>query len=279
MSAPARGAVAARWVAVPGGGRLAVTERGVGEPVVLLHGFAMDGRMWADAVDVLTARFRTVVVDLRGFGRSTPQVPDAGHGDDVLAVLDRLGVAAAHLVGLSLGANVALDLALRRPGAVRRLVLASPGLPGHRWHTPRPPDEVAAAGRARGRTAAHDLWRDHPLLDPVRARPRAWALMQAMIEDVDASTWRGQTARPLAEAASRLADVAAPTLVVNGERDLPGYLEIGERIAREVPGATRRVVPGAGHVVNLEEPDAVTGLVSAFLNGSAPVGPAERQES
>lgn len=249
------------------GGALAVTEQGSGSDVVLLlHGFAMDQRLWAPQIPALRARFRVVTVDLRGFGGSTAQTPLAGHADDVVAVLDALDLGRAHLVGLSLGANVALQVAVAHPSRVDRMALLSPGLTGHRWTSPRPPDEVAAVAAELGAEAAKQRWRSHALFDPVRAHPRAWALVSAMIDSYDAGAWRGEpVARPLPDAATALATVAAPTLVVNGLLDLPGYLEVGERIAREVPSGARRVIAGAGHVVNLEAPEAVTTELSRFF--------------
>ena len=85
------------------------------EPVVLIHGFSLDLSMWAPQVGAVAARHPTILYDLRGFGRSTPPHPGFDHADDLLALLDALGVSHAHVVGLSLGANVALATAARSP--------------------------------------------------------------------------------------------------------------------------------------------------------------------
>jgi haloacetate dehalogenase len=117
-----------RRVELPGIG-LSVQEAGAGAPLILLHGFPQNGLCWARVAPVLARRFRVIVPDLRGYGESDAPADDAGHAvyakrrmaADVVALMEALGIGAAHVLGHDRGARVAYRLALDHPGRVRRL--------------------------------------------------------------------------------------------------------------------------------------------------------------
>ena len=250
------------------GGELGYLDVGAGPPIVLLHGFSFDLAMWDPQVPALARDARVVRYDLRGFGSSGP--PSAGHGhvEDLLALLDGLGVERACLIGLSLGANVALAAAADHPDRVTALVLASPGLPGHRWSEERPPDAAAAVARERGVEEAKRFWLDHPLYDSTHRHPAARTALRAMVDRFPAHQWReGPAARPLPALADRLEGIGVPTLVLNGELDAAGYREIGRLLGERLPRGRHLEVPDAGHVLNLERPDVVNRAVLDFLSG------------
>ena len=129
---------------------------GAGEPVVLIHAFSVDRRMWAPQIALLEKRFRVVRYDQRGHGKSDgPSAPYAQH-EDLRSVLDALGIDKATLIGLSAGATTATDFAIAYPNRVVRVVLASPGLSGYVPSAPltwtQPVFKAAGAGDAdRGR--------------------------------------------------------------------------------------------------------------------------------
>ena len=104
---------------------LSYEATGSGDPVVLIHAFSVDRRMWAPQVAALEGRFRVIRYDLRGHGQSAPPSAPYAAYDDLRSVLDALKVDRATLIGLSSGAEIATDFALANPGRVRRLVLAS----------------------------------------------------------------------------------------------------------------------------------------------------------
>jgi 3-oxoadipate enol-lactonase len=233
--------------------------------VVLIHGFSLDRRMWAAEVAALSDRARVVRYDLRGHGESVPPAePYAGY-DDLRALLDELGVARATLVGLSAGAVVALDFALVFPSRVEALVLAAPGVGGFRapalpWLEP-----VIEAARAGDAARAARLWAETPLM-AVHAGGAASDAARAMALD-NAALWSmARLERPLdPPALDRLETIAAPTLVVVGDRDLPHVLEVAGLLAARIPGAERVVVAGAGHLVNLDAPAAFHRALASFL--------------
>ena len=240
---------------------------GSGDPVVLIHAFSVDRRMWAPQIAALERRFRVIRYDLRGHGNSAaPLEPYAPH-DDLRSVLDALGVGRATLVGLSAGSTLAIDFAIAYPDRVRKLVLASPGLNGH---VPSPPltwtqPVFQAAGRGDTEDAAK-LWAATPIM-AVHSDPAAAATVRALVmSNLRLWTFRTNPARPLTPPAiARLAEIKSPTLVVLGDKDLPHIKEIADLLARGVGGARLVTIRGAGHIVNLDAADAFNKSVLAFL--------------
>jgi pimeloyl-ACP methyl ester carboxylesterase len=245
--------------------------------VVLLHGFGLDRRMWAPQAG-LAKRFFVVTYDLRGFGASAPMDPGVPytHAGDLFALLDHLGVGAAALVGLSFGGLVAVQAAAQSPDRVRALVLMDALLPSVRLD----PEcragfaEVSRQVTAGGVTAGQQAWLQHPLFAGARRDPGLAAQLAVMVSDYPGQHWLGQdpeTAgpRPPAEV---LGGLTMPALVVAGEQDMPCFLEMTETMARGIPGAQHTLIPGAGHMVNLERPAEVNALLTDFLvkaaNGS-----------
>jgi pimeloyl-ACP methyl ester carboxylesterase len=253
--------------------RLHVEDRGSGPALLFLHGFAGSARNWRPQIRRLGDRFRTLAFDLRGHARSDAPDDPAAYTlealvDDALGVLAERGEAAADWIGLSLGAAVALEAALRAPAAVRGLVLAS-----------IPPGRGAARGlAARAEAFADAIERDG--VEAAGARfawgpgsgldARGAALVRAgFLEHPPhglAHTLRGVLAglRPVADRRAELARVAAPTRVVAGALDAAS-LAPSRELAEAIPGARLEVVAGAGHVVNLAQPGAFGALLEAFL--------------
>lgn len=238
---------------------------GAGEPVVFIHGFSLDRRMWEPQVRAFEGRFRVIRYDLRGHGRSiAPTEPYTGYGD-LLGLLDALAVEPATLVGLSAGSELAINFALVHPGRVARLVLSAPGLGGYAvpplpWFGPV--FEAAGAGNAE-RAAA--LWAETPIM-ALRSNQDAAATVRALVMDnVSLWTYR-RTEQPLAPpAVNRLGEITAPTLVIVGDEDLPHIKDVARLLAGQIAGARLVTIPGAGHIVNLDAPQRFNRAVAAFL--------------
>ncbi|HEX9042275.1 MAG TPA: alpha/beta fold hydrolase [Trebonia sp.] len=253
-------------IALPDGGELSAEEAGDGTPVVLLHGFSFDKSLWDPQFPALTGQHQAIRYDLRGFGRSSAPVAARGHVEDLLAVLDAFAISRAHLVGLSLGANIALATAARHPDRVRSVVLASPGLPGYPWTTPRPPDEAAGVARRAGIAAAKEWWLGHEVFRSAERYPAARAHLADMVRRWPAYQWAdGPATPPLPSLTGYLGTLRVPALVMNGALDVPGYREIASVLHRKIPGARREEFPDAGHLLNLERPARFTGELLSFL--------------
>lgn len=243
---------------------------GAGEPLVLLHGFALDRRMWDPQMEAFTDRFRVVRYDLRGFGLSLPGTGPYSHADDLDALLRHLGVGTISLVGLSMGGGAALNYAVSRPDRVRNLVVADPSLGGYRWSA-----EWSAAMRAlpaiaagQGVAAARDAWLAFPIFTRALANERAAPMLRRLVGEYPGWYWtRPDTSRALAPpAVDRLDEIQARTLVIVGEHDVADFQTIADTIARHVADAVKVSLPEVGHMVNLEAPDRFNEVVLRFLD-------------
>ncbi|MDD3652378.1 alpha/beta fold hydrolase [Immundisolibacter sp.] len=253
------------------GGRLFYRRQGRGQPLLLVHGFALDHRVWALQWPALAADFDVISVDLRGFGRSSlPGAAPYAHHADLRALLDALGVERAHLMGHSLGGGIAASFAVAYPQRAGRLVLSAPLLRGHAlsalltllkrvW-------QIAARD---GVDAARTAWLHSDLFAPALDTPTGRALLTAILADYSGWHWQHRDPEtgvepPLAE---RLPELLAPTLVLVGARDLPDFVHMGEALAGQAPDARLELLPTLGHGPSVESPDLFNRLALDFLNG------------
>jgi pimeloyl-ACP methyl ester carboxylesterase len=252
-----------------GGVALEVPSQGEGPPVVLLPGFGTDVACFAPLVSALAERFAVLGVNPRGVGLS--DAPDLAAYDVGTAAEDVAALAPArfHAVGASLGAAVALELALRHPERVERLVLVTPFVEAGARLLAVVDLWTRAAAEAAPETLARILlpWLfSERLLADEGARERTLRGLAASLARVPAATLARAAAGLRAWSGSRrgaLGRIAAPTLVVAGEADL--LTPEGAAIAGAVPGARLLLVPGAGHGVALECAARVNLAVSDHL--------------
>lgn len=258
--------------------RWEVRARGNGAPLLLIHGFTGRGSGWGAHATAFAREFRVIVVDLPGHGRSG--VPhDAARAsversaDGLATILRRLDAAPAHVLGYSLGARVALRLAVAHPGVVRRLVLESPsaGLAGEAERSARrAADEGRATRLERGGIEAFvDEWEREPVfasqatLSPARA---AALRAQRLRNDATglAVSLRGAGQGSMEPLHERLAAVRTPTLVIAGALDPTGRAR-AEDVADRIPAARLALIAMAGHAPHLETPSDFRSLTLAFL--------------
>jgi 3-oxoadipate enol-lactonase len=253
------------------GGRIAYEVAGSGPGVVLVHAGLWDRRTWAPQFEVLSARWTVVRYDVRGYGRSS--IPRAPYSDldDLAAVMDACGLEQATLVGCSMGGTIATMFAIDRPQRVRALVLAASGLTGHDWaagdHWTRHGDEVEAAIAGGDLSSAVDLdlrpWTPMGVDDPPGAMLRANAQENAQLLTIDEELSQA----PGWTALDRLDEIRVPTLVMEGERDVPEFRQIARILAERISGAQLVTVPDADHVVHVRQPEAFNRYLLEFLDG------------
>ena len=251
------------------GGELFFECVGAGEPIVFLHGFGLDSRMWAPQVDALQSTFRLIRYDLRGFGRSSqPPATEYAHEDDLNALLRHLGVASAHVVGLSMGGRMVLRFAAAYPGSVRSLVLADSALDGQTWSDDWQTrwKAMCSAAKAGQVAEAKRLWVEHPLFDRARANPVAGSLLARMVDDYSGWHWHNSdTARvPSPPLVERLGEIRVPSLVITGAHDLSDFQAVGKILAAGLREARHTVIENSGHMVNLERPREFNAVLLAF---------------
>jgi 2-succinyl-6-hydroxy-2,4-cyclohexadiene-1-carboxylate synthase len=268
---------------------LNVETAGAGAPLVLLHGFTGCAAGWAPHTQEFARRARVVTIDLLGHGASdAPAAPDRYRIErsaaDILAVLDRLDVARATVLGYSMGGRLALFLAATAPERLRSVVLvsASPGLrhAGDRLARAAQDARLADAIERDGVAAFVDRWERHPLFATqaglprdVRARLRAQRLGHTARGLANSLRGMGQGSQPPLH--DLLPRVRVPTLLLVGALD-PAYCALGREMGRLIPGARLAIVPAAGHAVHLEQPQAFRRLVLAFLDETE--GPGRAQD-
>lgn len=257
--------------------QLNVEERGRGDPLLLLHGFTGAASTWREVASSWDG-WRRIAVDLVGHGAS--DAPDderrytmAHCVADLITLLDALGVDCAAVLGYSMGGRVALQLAAAAPERVAALVLegASPGIADADERAARVASDRALADDIErdGIAAFVDRWQRVPLFatqdqlpDDVRARLRQQRLTNRPCGL--ANSLRGMGAGAQTSLWPRLHELAMPALLIAGEDDAK-YSEMARAMASRVPAATVRIVPGAGHAVHLERPDAFSDHVKEFL--------------
>ncbi|HWI53482.1 MAG TPA: alpha/beta fold hydrolase [Symbiobacteriaceae bacterium] len=249
--------------------RLHFEELGEGFPLVLLHGHTLDRRMWqSTAPGLAAAGYRVIMPDMAGHGLSGPPAADSTPAGDLAELLHELGIGNAVIAGLSLGGAVAINFALRFPELCAALIPIDAALFGHRfaqWQSTKP---YIALARSEGLARGLQAWLADPLFARAMASPAAPAIRE-MVGEYPGHAWLEQAPSPVPPGpldAVRLGEITAPTLVLTGEHDLPDFRQIGEKLATEIPGAHRRVIPGAGHLTPLEQPAAFTAAVLQFLD-------------
>jgi pimeloyl-ACP methyl ester carboxylesterase len=244
--------------------------------LVFLHAGVADRRSWGSVVDLLSQDFGIVVYDRRGFGDTVANGEPHSHVDDLAAVLDALKLQSVWLVGSSQGGRIAIDLALASPPRVVGLVLVSPAISG----APSPDAfsgsvaqlvelleqaETSKDLEQINRIEAH-LWLDGPVGPEGRLGEPVRSLFLEMNGQALALADRGVGDELEPEAAfGRLEEIAVPTLVVWGDRDLPHVQQRTAALAGRLPAAAVWLVGGTAHLPYLEVPSAFATKVREFI--------------
>jgi pimeloyl-ACP methyl ester carboxylesterase len=262
------------------GVKLAYEETGAGAPIVFVHEFAGDQRSWEPQVRTFSRQYRCITYNARGYPPS--DVPaDAGRysqdraTDDIRDVLAHLGIAQAHVVGLSMGGFATLHFGLRHGAMARSLVVAGCGYgaePAKREQFQR----EAAAQADKVRALGPQDFADSYALSPARVQfqnkdRRGWEefrrnLAEHSVEGSALTLLGVQRSRPsLYDLRDALAKLTIPTLIVNGDEDEP-CLDPGVMLKRTIPTAGLVMLPRTGHTLNLEEPALFNACLERFFH-------------
>lgn len=264
------------------GVQLNVEITGEGPSLLLLHGFTGSSAAWRPHLDAWR-EFNTIAVDLLGHGASdSPADPERYRMercvDDLVALLNGLGIERTAVLGYSMGGRVALHLALRAPERLWGLVLesASPGIEDASERDERRRSDEALAERIEreGLEAFVATWEAQPLFasqarlpDAVRHELRRQRLQNDPLGL--ANSLRGLGAGRQQPVLDRLAELRLPVLLITGALDTK-YSGLAGRMAAALPCARLEVVPNAGHATHLEQPEIFDRVVRAFLNTHRP---------
>jgi len=241
--------------------------------LVLLHAFPIGANLWEPQMRSIPQGWRLITPDLRGFGGSTEldslsALSMADYADDIVDLLDQLGVKRAVIGGCSMGGYAALALFQSRPELFEGLVLAntragadSPEARANRRNMLAVVDREGPSGVAREMM---------PKLIGARTRdtnPSIEANVRRLIKQQSAVAVRSAIHRMMhrTDSAPLLAQVSLPSLVITGAEDEMIPVDESRRMAAAITGATLVIIPGAGHLANMEQPDAFNNALSTFL--------------
>ncbi len=250
---------------------IAYERVGDGPPLVFVHGAAEDGRVWQPQLAALADEFTVVAWDEPGSGRSSDVPADFGLADYatcLVALIEALALGPAHVAGRSWGSTVVQELYRNHPELVATLILVG-AYAG--WKGSLPEDEVRARVAGVREMLAAEPGEFDPTLPglfagepPVEFVP----LLQQIAADARPDSLRTQLF-VMAEADHRdlLPRIAVPTLLIWGELDARSPLRIAHQFERTIPDAKLVIIPGCGHVSNLECPDRFNEAVREFCRG------------
>jgi pimeloyl-ACP methyl ester carboxylesterase len=252
-------------------------DRGSGPAICLIHGFPLDRRMWGPQVIALaSAGYRVITPDLRGFGES-----DVPHGpfsmdifaDDMVALIDHLDIGRAIVGGMSMGGYVLLNLLERYPARVAAacFIVSRSGVD----------DE---AGKERRLSMAREVMKSGPRMvadqfekilfvtKTAKARPELVAEVYGWMMEKDAAGVAGGllAMRGRKDYTGLLNSFHLPTLVIGAEEDQAVPAENARTLAQGLPQSRLCIIPGAGHLANLEQPNAFNNCLIEFLRGLSP---------
>lgn len=257
--------------------RMHYIEKGAGEPLLLIHGYASSTYCFNKIIGPLSERFHVYAIDLKGFGRSDKPA-DGDYtletlASEVVRFMDGMGIETAHIAGSSLGGGVSLMIALLYPDRVDRLVLLDPGC------YPMEPNWMFRAIRTPGLgTVTMMLWTrsayrrmleqsiyDHAMIDDEMLdayyRPyNKWEAKRAALR-----TARALDFDRLEALTARYPEIAAQALIVWGEQDRTVPLSFGRRLRSDLGRSRLAVIPECGHMPSEERPETLMPLVEAFL--------------
>jgi pimeloyl-[acyl-carrier protein] methyl ester esterase len=270
-SVSARPAHAADLFVVVDGIRLRFRDEGRGPAVLLVHGWTLDLEMWDPLVSALRDGFRLIRLDRRGHGLSRGMPAPERDSEDLAALCKHLGLRRVALLGMSQGVRAVLGFACSAPAQVQALILDGPPPLDSESDPEVPLDQYAALVRTHGIEAFRSEWARHALMQLRTENPETRALLAAMIARYPGDDLR-QPASRAKPAAARLGleSLRVPALVLSGEYDLPARRQAARELAARLPDAELTVIPGAGHLPNLDSPEAYGKLCRGFLTHHCP---------
>ncbi|MBX5453793.1 MAG: alpha/beta hydrolase [Acidobacteriia bacterium] len=267
------------YVTAEDGVRLYYEETGHGIPLIFVHEFAGDLTSWEQQLRHFGQRYRAIAFNARGYPPSdVPELPahysQARAADDIAAVLNGLGIAKAHIAGLSMGGFATLHFGFRHPDRALSLCVGGCGYgadPETRAQFQREAELIAQFITANGMAAFAEKYAYGPTRVQLQNKdPRGFAEFKANLAKHSAlgsanTQLSIQRQRPsLYDLTEEMRRLSVPTLIIHGDEDWP-CLKPGLLMKRTIPSAALAVMPNCGHAINLEAPDEYNRILGAFL--------------
>ncbi len=235
---------------------------GSGPTLLLTHGYSSTSAMWTGQIEALSKHHKLVLWDMRGHGQSDYPDDPAAYSEaltvaDIAALLDQVGAASAIIGGLSLGGYMSLAFYRAHPERVRALLIIDTG-PGFKK------DDARDAWNQRAHDTAERYEREGLAVLQTLSRERSSVSHRNASGLAHAA--RGMLTQRDARVIESLPAIKVPALVIVGADDAP-FLAASDYMATKIPGATKAIIPAAGHAVNMDQPQAFLEAVLPFLDG------------
>lgn len=246
---------------------------GAGPLVVLLHAGFLDRTMWDEHIPALAKEFRVVAPDARGHGRSANASRPFRQADDLADLLHHLGAGPAVLVGVSMGAVIAVATALEHPSTVRALVISGGGSEEAPFTEPwsrqaqAAQSQALAGGDLEGWHDASDAWAHGPERPRDAVHPETYRRLREMRRRTLGKHTPGEPDhhRPVRDLASRAGRITVPVLALNGAQDAPELRARADRVARAAPLGRTALIDDAAHFPPLDRPEEYVRVVTRFV--------------
>ncbi|MGB8657045.1 MAG: alpha/beta fold hydrolase [Candidatus Zixiibacteriota bacterium] len=253
------------------GARLYYEVMGEGPTIVLIHAGKLDHRMWDDQFNQYAKHHKVIRYDVRGYGKSEiPQKPYSDL-DDLHGLMRFLSVDKACLIGLSMGGKIAIDFALQHPEMTSALIPVAADLGGFAWsgeEIMQGYQKIIETARDESESKAVEIWLKFPLFAPAMENPTVGDKVRKIVKEnshvfLSNPLIRRQMKPP---AVGRLSEISVPTLIIVGDRDVSDIIAIADTLEKNITGSRKVVIPGAGHLVNMEKSEEFNRIVLDFLS-------------
>ncbi len=257
--------------------RVYFERHGTGKPILLLHAGLQDQRMWQPQVKYLSSYFDVITIDLPYHGKTSGNDTTTLVSEVIKAVLDTLHINKVSLAGLSMGTNAVQDFAIAYPKRVDKIMLISAGINGYdrkypvdslsmNWYLKfdkalKQKDTVEAA-KEFTKAWAEGIYRSK---DSLRQPVSKYVLNSTLstIRKHKLAYWPKLNEHP--SAINRISEIKAPTMIVNGDKDLPYVTSVSIYLQKHIPGSKQVVIKDVAHMLNLEKPQELNKLMKEFF--------------
>jgi pimeloyl-ACP methyl ester carboxylesterase len=241
-------------------------EQGTGTPLVLVHGFPLDSRIWDDVIPLLAKQFRVIAPDLRGFGKSISSTPFtiASLAEDVHALLKEISALPCILGGLSMGGYVAMSFAKKFPADLRGLILMDTRAEADTAQAKENRGKMIQLAKDKGPKSVADEMMPKMIAEATtKSKPQVVSKLRQIMESQQSLTVQHalMALRDREDQTSFIPSIAVPTLILVGEHDAITAPAMSETMNKGIPNSTLIVVPDAGHISSMEKPNEIADAI------------------
>ena len=235
-------------------GNINYDVKGEGDPIVLIHGFGLDSRIWGKHVEELSKSNKVITYDLRGFGKSSLPSGTYSHSEDLHELLKELNIQNPKIVGHSFGGEIAVEYALKYPNEVNSLVLISPSLRGVKINPEF--EALKKLGEAGDIEGLKKRILENPTFRDFQEGSKEMELIKEIINGYSGFHFMNRDPREIVEGNQELMNIPCPVEVVIAERDEEVQKEVAEKFKNEI-GIEAKVIPNCGHIGILDKPEII----------------------